>query len=161
VLFNSGSEKEALNYSGYPTPAIDDNWNALYQKVIEPTPELVDHGFVNGTELNSDDDNPEWWSVYVFHQLHCLNLLRMSLYPEYYNPAKDPLVRVPHLGHCIETLRKSVMCASDITPFAFRYVDSIAETHEWDRAPHVCRNFEKIHAWLKDLPGVNIPSIGR
>lgn len=87
------------------------------------------------------------------------NLLRMSLYPEYYDPAKDPLLHVPHLEHCVETLRRSIMCNSDVTPFSFRYVNGTAETREWDRAPHVCRNFEKIRLWAKDLPGVEIPSV--
>ena len=82
----------------------------------------------------------------------------MSLYPDYYNPANDPLIRLPHLAHCVETLRKSLLCASDIMPFAFRFDNSNRETKEWERANHVCRKFEKIHTLAKDLKSITIPS---
>ena len=35
--------------------------------------ELVANGFpINATYPNPDDKEEGWWSVYVFHQLHCL-----------------------------------------------------------------------------------------
>jgi hypothetical protein len=77
----------------------------------------------------------------------------MGLWPEYYDPAKDVMLTRFHLAHCLETLRQSVMCYSDITPYAFRWIDGNPMPHrEWDRSPHVCRNFEKIHDWAKDIP---------
>ncbi|KAI1870339.1 uncharacterized protein JN550_005267 [Neoarthrinium moseri] len=160
VGFYSGLDRSTDPYKGDPSQEQDDNWNELYQKVFIPTKEeLTSHGFPeSGITPNPDDEEKEWWSVYVFHQLHCLNLLRMSLFPDYYNRTNDPLLSVTHLQHCVETLRRSLLCASDTTPFSFRYINSTMQTHEWDRAPHVCKNFEKIHAAMVDLPGLGMPS---
>lgn len=41
-------------------------------EVVEVTPEMVGHGFHDGITPNKHDDQNEWWSVYVFHQLHCV-----------------------------------------------------------------------------------------
>ncbi|KAK6815738.1 hypothetical protein PG987_016504 [Apiospora arundinis] len=162
MTFSSGYREDTKKYMAYgkPSPQLDDNWLKLYQKVVEVTPEMQAHGFDDNTTPNNADENPEWHSIYVFHQLHCVNMLRMSLYPEYYDRAKDPLLHVLHLEHCIETMRRSVMCNSDVTPFSFRYVNNTQEAREWDRAPHVCRKFDRIHKWAKDLPGIWLPSVG-
>ncbi|KAF2849478.1 hypothetical protein T440DRAFT_519068 [Plenodomus tracheiphilus IPT5] len=89
----------------------------------------------------------------VFHQLHCLNLLRMSTYPAHYahlswsdtNDTPDH-VRA-HLDHCIEILRMNLMCLSDVNVFTFAEVEGREGWWPDYESEHVCRDFERIREW--------------
>lgn len=110
----------------------------------------------------------------VFHQLHCLNVLRMFTFKEWYSlesvggdiatNEKDVRVHVgmchsvqvtaqlltDHLSdHCLEALRLNLMCESDIGVFTFKnYPDLPVEGHWPDFSTlHVCRNFDAIRDW--------------
>ncbi|KAF2683932.1 hypothetical protein K458DRAFT_442974 [Lentithecium fluviatile CBS 122367] len=92
----------------------------------------------------------------VFHQLHCLNLLRMSTYPEYYTKLwwsdtndKPEKVRA-HLDHCIEILRMNLMCLSDVNVFTFHDVPGRKGPWPDYESHHVCRDFDKIKQWAND-----------
>lgn len=93
----------------------------------------------------------------VFHQLHCVNLLRQSTYKEYYMNLGtngdflegEGQLRM-HLDHCLEILRLSVQCSSDIGVFTFYMLEGDPlpwpELNSW----HQCRNFDKIRDWALD-----------
>ncbi|KAK1634600.1 hypothetical protein BDP81DRAFT_462430 [Colletotrichum phormii] len=92
----------------------------------------------------------------VFHQLHCLNLLRQATYPEYYSRKEvggDVAVEHKdlrgHLNHCIEALRLNLMCEADIGVFTFKmYPDLPLEGHWPDFSTlHTCRNFNDVRDW--------------
>ncbi|KAK1976219.1 hypothetical protein LZ30DRAFT_693034 [Colletotrichum cereale] len=92
----------------------------------------------------------------VFHQLHCLNLLRQATYADYYSRADvggdvatDPEELRGHVDHCIEALRLNLMCQSDIGVFTFKmYPDLPVEGHWPDFSTlHTCRNFNDIRNW--------------
>jgi hypothetical protein len=110
----------------------------------------------------------------VFHQLHCLNLLRMSTYPDYYTKLwwsdtndKPEKVRA-HLGmflifgvytddvltrtldHCIEILRMNLMCLSDVNVFTFHKQPGKEGYWPNYESHHVCRNFDHIKQWAND-----------
>ncbi|KAL9941447.1 hypothetical protein ACHAO5_008979 [Verticillium nonalfalfae] len=94
--------------------------------------------------------------IEVFHQLHCLNLLRMATWSEYYSQeevggdvATDPEDLRGHVDHCLEALRLNLMCQSDIGIFTFKnYPDLPVEGHWPDFSTlHVCRNFDDIRNW--------------
>jgi hypothetical protein len=104
----------------------------------------------------------------VFHQLHCLNLLRMSTYPEYYTKLwwsdtndKPEKVRA-HLDHCIEILRMNLMCFSDVNVFTFHPKPTGKDGKEefWPdyESNHMCRNFEHIKDWANKnaMPDVDV-----
>lgn len=112
----------------------------------------------------------------VFHQLHCLvsshqqksvtlcmgfqsnsfqqNLVRQYTYRDEYDysnvtafRAQPELVR-GHVDHCIETIRKSIMCASDVTPVVFELDRSRPTGFKSDfNMRRKCRNFDKIQDW--------------
>ncbi|KAI0013687.1 hypothetical protein F4779DRAFT_348953 [Xylariaceae sp. FL0662B] len=91
----------------------------------------------------------------VFHQLHCLNLMRQNLYKDHYAPmGGDTAAPVKdlsgHLDHCIDALRQFVMCQGDVGVFSFNY-----PFHDGDPWPnystaHTCRNFDSIRKWAID-----------
>lgn len=108
--------------------------------------------------------------IQVFHQLHCLNLLRQATHSDYYSHTGGDIDVEPedlrgHLGkrlqeptikstvltqyadHCIEFLRTNIMCQSDTGVFPFRYYDGY-EGHWPDFSTlHTCRNFSAIREW--------------
>jgi Mycotoxin biosynthesis protein UstYa len=57
-----------------------------------------------------------------------------------------------HTDHCIETLRISLMCQSDVTPVLLKmdsYYDPPRPQADFD-SHHRCRNFDKIVAWNEE-----------
>jgi len=94
-------------------------------------------------------------AIEVFHQLHCLNLLRQDVHKDYYAPLggdtsapKEDLRG--HLDHCIDALRQFVMCQGDIGVFSFNYPFNDGDPWPDYSTPHTCRNFESIRQWAVD-----------
>jgi hypothetical protein len=92
----------------------------------------------------------------VFHQLHCLNLLRMATYPAHYTKLwwsdtndKPEKVRA-HLDHCIEILRINLMCFADVNVFTFHPREGKDGFWPDYESEHVCRNFERVKDWANE-----------
>ncbi|KAF2868397.1 hypothetical protein BDV95DRAFT_579765 [Massariosphaeria phaeospora] len=98
----------------------------------------------------------------VFHQLHCLNLLRQATWLPYYR-THTHIVRTPapfsdsdvgirlHLDHCIETLRLTLMCHGDTTPSLMMEDPESPLGVSTDFSSHrMCRNFEGIREWTRE-----------
>jgi len=62
----------------------------------------------------------------VFHQLHCLNMLRKRLYDKTDYPPDHETMGMEHMEHCYDSLRQSLMCSADLTPLPWA----------WDEADH-------------------------
>ncbi|KAI1202570.1 hypothetical protein F5X97DRAFT_213795 [Nemania serpens] len=94
-------------------------------------------------------------AIEVFHQLHCLNLLRQNVHKDYYAPlggdTSAPLMDLRgHLDHCIDALRQFVMCQGDVGVFSFNYPFNDGDPWPDYSTPHTCRNFETIRQWAVD-----------
>jgi len=105
--------------------------------------------------------------VSVFHQLHCLGMIRESYYaslqgrrPHIHGDEALPDEKleesqVEHTGHCFDYLRQALMCAADMTlewaaevppggvPFT---VDGWGITHQ-------CRNWNQVIGWVLEHKG--------
>ncbi|KAK8116533.1 uncharacterized protein PG998_004814, partial [Apiospora kogelbergensis] len=114
----------------------------------------------------------------VFHMLHCLDSLREATFynwPYYEQNMSRKAVIIHHgrrshphslayhantsrrleVDHCIDALRMSIMCTSDVTPITF--YDSEALPGRQYPLPdfsslHTCRNFDAILEWNKHNP---------
>ncbi|KAL1952459.1 hypothetical protein VTO42DRAFT_5298 [Malbranchea cinnamomea] len=53
------------------------------------------------------------YGVSAHHQLHCLNRIRQSFYPELFFPNETKEEIIFHKNHCIDLLRQSIMCNGD------------------------------------------------
>ncbi|KAI1501134.1 hypothetical protein F5X99DRAFT_409448 [Biscogniauxia marginata] len=92
----------------------------------------------------------------VFHQLHCLNMLRMASYPEHYYTSHpffsehSASITRAHLDHCVEILRMQLQCTAEMTPILTEDLPG----HEFPAADfnvvHKCKNFEELYAWTKE-----------
>ncbi|KAK1982133.1 hypothetical protein LZ30DRAFT_656227 [Colletotrichum cereale] len=90
----------------------------------------------------------------VFHQLHCLNMVRMYtwyLVGKYPKPpsglSDNPLKNRIHIDHCLEALRISIMCFADVTPLLIRLGGPAGARADFN-THHKCRDFKKIENWI-------------
>lgn len=74
---------------------------------------------INRTSVPLNDKNGGFLvTLEVFHHLHCLNQLRKHAYYEYYYPdinKWNSTTRFIHVNHCIENLRRVLMCQADVS----------------------------------------------
>ena len=99
--------------------------------------------------------------VYIegMHQLHCLNLLRKSLFYNYdYYHSKGEIefsdpehVQRWHVSHCLDFLRQRLQCDLDIGTFGQVWIRH-PKVRPWVdfNTKHTCRNFEDIRAWNEE-----------
>jgi hypothetical protein len=77
----------------------------------------------------------------MFHQLRCLNVLRVAF------------INGPdaHTGHCLNFLRQAVLCASDITldPLIVNPDGTMTST-DGVGATHMCRDWTQVWAYVME-----------
>ncbi|KZT32134.1 hypothetical protein SISSUDRAFT_994363, partial [Sistotremastrum suecicum HHB10207 ss-3] len=88
-------------------------------------------------------------SLDLFHDMHCLNLVRRALCLERYGPYtfNDPtVVYLPfdHPGHCITVIWKNILCDANITANVFRWDEDAQESFPHLDAVHTCRSRDSI-----------------
>ncbi|MCJ1442095.1 MAG: hypothetical protein MMC23_002587 [Stictis urceolatum] len=157
IKFN-GSTGDMSPYVG-ASPESDAAWNRITfdigdQMISESELVAIDKP---NTVLKVTDPNTgiEGYRIglEVFHQLHCLNLLRKVSYQEYYRPMGGDFADPPekfrgHVDHCIEMLRMNLMCESDIGVITFHEVPGMDDGPWPDFSTwHTCRNFEAVRDW--------------
>ncbi|RKU41769.1 hypothetical protein DL546_003356 [Coniochaeta pulveracea] len=153
-------------YVGYG-PDVDAAWDVIANDIGDimiTEEERVKLGFSPKSLKIQHPVTGQWGyraGVEVFHQLHCLNLLRQAIYKDYYSKeevggdvaeADGQEDLSGHVDHCIETLRLNLMCQSDIGVFTFHDFPELADDGiegDWPdfETQHVCRNFEAIRKW--------------
>ncbi|KAI0530022.1 hypothetical protein GGR58DRAFT_525482 [Xylaria digitata] len=161
-------------FRGPPTPEIEAAWNQIWNlggvEVPLDGPAQLGKPSENLVHINSDETRGYSGMLEVFHQLHCLNLIRQYTWKDYY---KDNLrewlnegdhhqfvdLNVSshasvgdrmHVDHCIETLRLQLMCNADLTPMLVLKDESIALGSKADfNVHHKCRRWDRLVAWQR------------
>ncbi|KAF2653667.1 hypothetical protein K491DRAFT_694507 [Lophiostoma macrostomum CBS 122681] len=149
---------EVSPYLGTPSDEIDELWDQLYtgtgfllfdpeetRRMVEPTVAIPTSGGDSGL-----------YGMEVFHELHCLNVLRKSLYPERYphyqlwneNCTRNPNME-RHLAHCIDRLRQGVQCAGNTGTHFYFWSEEAGHWKMDMRSRHTCRNFERLQEWAR------------
>lgn len=106
----------------------------------------------NATTPTASDATQYMVELDVFHQLHCLNLVRKLAYPRVFpldltsgsDEARD---NVYHVEHCYDQLRQSIQCSSDVSTIYWEWSLKKGKMLGNLRTTHTCRNFAKIRAW--------------
>ncbi|KOC15614.1 hypothetical protein AFLA70_269g001771 [Aspergillus flavus AF70] len=161
------------NYRGQPSNLTEASWKALWETpaIGVPREKLEVLNKSGPTSLNwfHAPPSPDHGArdelaalVEVFHQLHCINTLRLEVHKDSYHdhfgewpdgsgPGNEAIKKT-HIDHCIELLRITLMCTSDVTPLLF-----IDDPHAFQgRTPdfntmHTCRNFWEIREWVEKM----------
>ncbi|KAK0652623.1 tat pathway signal sequence [Cercophora newfieldiana] len=159
VYFRAGFTGDESPYQGWPNDEKDELWQELYHHGVTLRISADEHkSLVNQTIRVpiAGYENDYFGGLDVFHQLHCLNQIRMGYYPRRYNTSMtnpDGTVSYDqwlHIDHCIESLRQSIMCHSDIGFNTFKWLDDKKITQPMLNDMHMCRNFDKIREWAFD-----------
>jgi len=142
-------------WQGPPSPEKDKLWIDLFEYIgITAIDKASADQLPEATTPIPGHEEQYVVELDVFHQLHCLNNIRMSYYPEYYNLSMwigdTPEAITVHLDHCIDQLRQYIQCHADVTPMVWQWSEADNQ-YLTDTGPtHSCRNFEKIQAWAQE-----------
>ncbi|KAJ6551767.1 hypothetical protein B0H19DRAFT_1264401 [Mycena capillaripes] len=128
-----------------PSPALDKAWNDLYNFGISQIPKSQAALLPNKTHPIPGDEANYIVELDVFHNLHCLNMIRKGLHSDYYADAME----IDHLDHCIDWIRQALMCAGDTSVVVWQWDPKQNKTTFQGDVAHTCRNFDKLRDWGK------------
>lgn len=108
------------------------------------------------------DDTKGIYILHGFHNMHCLKIIHMSIAE--YRSGKEQTRSWHHVSHCMDALRRQVMCDADDTPRATERRPEIV-SGLWQH--RMCRNWDDLVAFSRkhtacyhrpDKPGADIES---
>ncbi|KAI1098863.1 hypothetical protein F4804DRAFT_346010 [Jackrogersella minutella] len=117
-------------------------WDSLFPEKL---------GFIQHPELA-----PNVAGIAVFHELHCLNIVRMAFFAsvdgkleEMSGDDREMNHRTSHhhIRHCFEYLRQSLVCLADSNLEEFNYTTRGVSGWQTERT---CRNFDGLKTWADD-----------
>ncbi|OAA56509.1 hypothetical protein LEL_10959 [Akanthomyces lecanii RCEF 1005] len=119
-----------------------EQWEAVNE--YHDYPVLLEKDYGTGQYLASLD---------VFHQLHCVDLLRKATHREYYDKHEGSFAGAPenvvqgHLQHCVEMLRQTLMCHGDISLLTYNWVEGRSMPHPNFNTVHTCKKWDTLIKW--------------
>ncbi|KAL3488371.1 hypothetical protein BJX62DRAFT_179584 [Aspergillus germanicus] len=143
-------------------PEGDAAWEALgvnYRPIRVPAHEAARSGIAHDqVRIQEAYGGGYLVNVEGLHHLHCLNLLRQSLYYnyEYYHAQgkgafrNDDFIVRKHVSHCLDILRQQLMCTIDkgVLGQVWLYPDHPSPFVDFN-TEHRCQNFEDIRIWAE------------
>ncbi|KAL5335492.1 hypothetical protein BJX70DRAFT_390601 [Aspergillus crustosus] len=155
VTFDGGFNHSYKSpYSGFPDEANNAAWEDLYNYGIISIPRSEAAKLHESTMPLDEDATSYMVEIDVFHQLHCLNHVRKlawGLPLSDFGVNKDNQSEVDahyiHVDHCINSVRQSLMCSSDISTIHWLWVDKDQMWEADGSTVHTCRNFETLRDW--------------
>lgn len=161
VRFNGSLMKENI-FRQNASPEVDAAWVSLgvdYRVAIVPSDQAEKSGLLPSQVQVSEKHGGGFpANVEGLHHLHCLNLLRQSLYYNfdyYYQRGEgafqndDKILRV-HVSHCLDILRQQLMCTVDVGVLGQVWWNPQQPSAYPDfNTRHKCRNFEGVRKWAE------------
>jgi len=140
-------------YNGPPTDETDEVWSALYEHDLARISTDEASRLANRTSTIRGDEAHHVIGLGVFHQLHCLDIVRKALWPIRYGPQSDFLGfghtdPIDFVDQCLNVLREHIICNADTTPNVFQWSEKMIIPH-FDTV-HVCRNWDSISDWARE-----------
>ncbi|KAH9203073.1 hypothetical protein DL95DRAFT_399693 [Leptodontidium sp. 2 PMI_412] len=147
--------EEKKIYSSRPSPDSDKAWDEL----LPPGRGYVfikdgqSHGLKEPGEMTK---NGEIYSVALFHQIHCLGMLRGN-YWELLSRAdkQDDLeslknfaqhhMKNNHANHCFDYLRQSLQCAADMS---LEWPEPGTKSTDGWGVPHLCKSWDSVMGYM-------------
>ncbi|KAK7018422.1 hypothetical protein R3P38DRAFT_2982688 [Favolaschia claudopus] len=155
VKFHRGLEDDIPIYERPPSAEVDEAWEQLYEYAASRVTKSEVGPMLNATWPILDEPGNYVIALDVFHQLHCLDMLRQRIHPGH----NYPRMSTKHLRHCIGAIRQSLMCHADITPIVWQWSPRYQEAEQRDDVVHTCRDFDRIKAWAKERSMGSLPDL--
>ncbi|KAI9038103.1 oxidase ustYa family protein [Aspergillus affinis] len=146
-------------YQGWPSDEIDQLWKDSYVRGLNTYVTADEAGPLLEETLRvpvPGRENEFMVVLDVFHQLHCLDVIRQSWYPKRYgrgmyhpNGTLD-YCQWLHYDHCLDQIRQALMCAADTSVVFFEWSKQSNASRPRVDNLHTCRDFDKIKDWAFD-----------
>ncbi|KAI5797621.1 hypothetical protein EDC01DRAFT_727327 [Geopyxis carbonaria] len=156
VKFKGGFWLETV-YKGKPRPELEQAWSDLIQDhiIAIPPSALPQLNMTPATTVYYPESGDVVAGLNVFHQLHCLNLVRKYTWGDYYKDKGDKSWSDPpdtlrmHIDHCIDILRQKLTCDGDVGVGTYKWVkDRDAMMPDFSNV-HRCRRVGPLQDWVK------------
>ncbi|KAM7185742.1 protein of unknown function (DUF3328) domain containing protein [Naviculisporaceae sp. PSN 640] len=150
-------------YQGPPTPERDEAWAQLTHPAffLATCEELKKSGDTCDDAVKPSDSKDGYMaSLAVYHELHCLRHLRYYLYRDHYYPnltMPQQEYLLGHLGHCIESLRLTIMCYGNPALLTFTWDGAKSDYKPAARssARSRCVDWKSVEDWSARRSGTN------
>ncbi|KAJ5419546.1 uncharacterized protein N7487_003096 [Penicillium crustosum] len=143
-------------------PDVDAAWESLgvnYRSVRIPPEDAEQSGLAaDQVKINAKYGGGFPANVEGLHHLHCLNLLRQSLYYnyDYYHtrgmgPSRTMTILSAATSHCLDILRQELMCTVDsgVLGQVWIYPEN-PEPYVDFNTQHRCKNFDAVRRWAEE-----------
>lgn len=163
--FTSGFEPDLSEYQGKPNAQNNGAWDEITHLGMVALTGAEQSKLGPSAVFDDADESPTGETTYlgaveVFHQLHCLDMLRLEIYGEldgWYSKHSphNAHTKPGHVEHCIDYIRQSLMChpSLDILPF---YADEKNMSKPVFNATRTCADFSKIKDWAREHKAGNL-----
>ncbi|KAJ7479760.1 hypothetical protein FB451DRAFT_1131033 [Mycena latifolia] len=146
VKFHRGLQGDIPIYERSPSAEVDQAWEELYAYAASRVPKSEVVKMTNTTWPILHEEGNYVLALDVFHQLHCLDIIRQQVHPGHNYTRQSPV----HLRHCIGAIRQALMCYADISPVVWQWSSKYNEAEQRDDILHTCRDFDRIQSWAKE-----------
>lgn len=146
-----------------PSPEVDEAWERIgnVSGVRLTAAELRRMGHDPRNVWTFPDQEDAYWGLpEVYHQTHCIDMMRRAAFPEYYGNLRKLYANLTfpfeaHLLHCQMVLLKAITCASDLDLVTFHKlegVDGPSPVYRTELAGtratlRKCKNWNAIRDW--------------
>ncbi|KAG7444782.1 uncharacterized protein BT62DRAFT_951836 [Guyanagaster necrorhizus] len=144
-VFTVGREEKTI-YQGFDNEA-DRAWGDLYNHTLLKISRNEAALLPNKTYPIYGEGGYYLAGLDVFHQLHCLHVVRHALYSDQFD---DPHADPEHVSHCIDAIRQSLMCNADISVNVWQWSQELSAVVGYSSQAHSCRNFDKLRDWARE-----------
>jgi Mycotoxin biosynthesis protein UstYa len=144
-------------YRGKPGPEVDAAWQRVAAEL--PIPITGDEVKKLGKDPTSAVKFPESLGygpdayvaqIDVFHQIHCLDILRHEIHSRYYFDralGNRSAMQKTHLNHCIHVLLQNIICEANVDLVTYNWMEGLDSPFPDFDLTHQCRDFEAILDW--------------
>ncbi|RAH63528.1 hypothetical protein BO85DRAFT_495449 [Aspergillus piperis CBS 112811] len=155
-----GSLFDTNPYKGAPNPRLDDEWKRItHMAQLKIAKEDMPHLKKPLSQVKVLEAEGDGYAggIEVFHQLHCVNLVRQYTYYGYYSKLDNKPVEFSdsnetlrlHVDHCIDMLRQVIQCNGDVGVVTRSWVKGRQINYPDFSVWHKCRRLEPIMEYAK------------
>ncbi|KAF8244399.1 hypothetical protein K440DRAFT_558936, partial [Wilcoxina mikolae CBS 423.85] len=158
----NGSFDYTSDFKGAPNANLDKAWTSITNgqiiRIQEGDFAMLNKTAASAVQLSKTQGGGYMASVEVFHQLHCLDIIRKFTYREYYQD-RDPmfhksnqeeLVHHKVIDHCVDILRQFLMCTGDVGLITYHKLEGRKNPMPDFSTMHKCRKFDDIVNWVEE-----------
>ena len=77
-------------------------------------------------------------------------MIRQAFHPERYGRMHSHGDSPEEIGHCIASIRESLMCNADLTPNVWQWREGVSRSVPFVDVPHRCRKWDDVQKWAWD-----------